>query len=351
MTARADLISVVEACYELGAPEPTWLQQLADRFQAVLAAEHGLLAYHIELDALGPSFRHPVQSGNLDLDVVARIREMGELLERKRRGDVGLLDRAKAAIYERVVRTAITESPDRLLLSEYRRVGPTWMYTLGAPVTDLFGLMNHHVDHHGVTVLVGGLKRNRALRPAERCAFQMLSAHLKAGLRLRRRLEIAGRGVEVPPEGAVLSPSGRVLHAEGGARDAPARDELGARAAEIDRARAARSGRGEDALAVWRGLVQGRWSLVEQFDADGRRFVLAHRNPEDVRDPRGLTEMESRVVGLGVRGYSDKLIAYHLGIAEGTASSHLTQAMRKLRITSRIALVRDLGHRYPQPKL
>lgn len=116
-----------------------------------------------------------------------------------------------------------------------------------------------------------------------------------------------------------------------------------ARAAERD------PGRPElphEALAVWQGLVRGRWSLVEQFDADGRRFLIAHENPEDVRDPRGLSEKEVRVVGLAVRGYSDKLIGYHLGVPEGTVSSHLTHALRKLGIPSRVALVRRLGARH-----
>jgi DNA-binding CsgD family transcriptional regulator len=61
--------------------------------------------------------------------------------------------------------------------------------------------------------------------------------------------------------------------------------------------------------------------------------------------------METRVVGLAVRGYADKLIAYHLGLAEGTASSHLGSALRKLGISNRVELVRQLGTRYPQESL
>ena len=140
-----------------------------------------------------------------------------------------------------------------------------------------------------------------------------------------------------------------MLHADGDARDEV--EQIAERARQVDSARAAASGRGEDALSVWQGLIDGRWSLVEEFDSDGKRFMLAHRNAEDVRDPRGLTQMESRVVGLAVRGYSDKLIAYHLGVSESTISSHLANALVKLRIESRIELVRRLGTRYPQAPL
>lgn len=114
----------------------------------------------------------------------------------------------------------------------------------------------------------------------------------------------------------------------------------------IDKARSKKTGRDESALEVWQGLVSGRWSLIEQFDQDGKRFVLAHRNPESVTDPRGLTSMEARVAGLAVRGYSNKLIAYHLGVSEGTVSSHLARAMVKLKVENRSQLLRTLGAFY-----
>ncbi len=107
----------------------------------------------------------------------------------------------------------------------------------------------------------------------------------------------------------------------------------------------------EEALEVWQGLIDGRWSLVDTIDTDGRHLLLAHRNPEDIRDPRGLSRMESRVVGLAVHGHSNKHIGHHLGIAEGTVSSHLARALGKLQIASRIELVRRFGTRYPRAEL
>jgi hypothetical protein len=31
----------------------------------------------------------------------------------------------------------------------------------------------------------------------------------------------------------------------------------------------------ERALQLWRALVDGRWSLVDSFETDGRRYVVA----------------------------------------------------------------------------
>lgn len=343
------MIDVVEAAYDLGATETEWLQGVADSFFQVLRPEHGLLAYHVEVDSQGFHIRTPVQAGSPPMDMVERIHSMGMLMAAGRNEQAEPSERANGRAFERVLRAALRESSltDRLLLSEYQRVGPDSMYTLGAPVEDTFAFFNHHVDSNDVTAVFGGLKKQRTLRPTEREMYMMLGVHMKAGLRLRRRLPRLAPSVQAPDDGAVLSGSGRVIHAEGEARAAENRAELTAAAQRIDRARSRKSGRDEHALAAWQGLIHGHWSLVETFDIDGKRYILAHRNPEDVRDPRGLSTMEARVVSLAVRGYSDKLIAYHLGVSEGTVSSHLTHALRKLRISGRVELVRLLGTRYP----
>jgi hypothetical protein len=46
----------------------------------------------------------------------------------------------------------------------------------------------------------------------------------------------------------------------------------------IDRARSRARSNEDEALELWQGLVAGRWSLVEQFDSDGRRFLVARKN-------------------------------------------------------------------------
>jgi DNA-binding CsgD family transcriptional regulator len=236
------------------------------------------------------------------------------------------------------------EPIDRMLMSEMRSCGPRWAYTLGTGVRELLFSINHHIDGHGATYIVGSRDKRGQMHVRERTQFHRLSAHIKAGLRLRRRLgELMNDSPQVSEGGAVLDANANVVHAEGDARDEDARQLLERRAREIDRARTRAGGRDEHALEVWQGLISGRWSLVERFDSDGKRFMLAHKNAEDVADPRGLTTLEIRVSSLALRGYSDKLIAYHLGIAEGTVSVQLASALRKLGVRSRVELVRVLG--------
>jgi DNA-binding NarL/FixJ family response regulator len=348
MSPDRDPIALVEACYDLAASDEAWLRTVAERAQPLLRVTD-VLAYHVDVDDRGISFRTPV-SAQGDADVVRRIRYMGDMLERRRSSTLGLVEGLQAKVYEKVVRAALAEPADSMLLSEMNTFGPRWMYTLGVPgVNELLHLLNHHIDGQGLTALVGPRPKRNPLRAPERATLQMLGAHIKAGLRLRRRLREQLQAVAPTPNGAVLDASSHLVHAAGDAQREDVRELLERKAREIDRARTRERRGHDDALEIWQGLIDGRWSLVERFDADGKRFLLAHENPEQVIDPRGLGELESRIVGLAVRGFSDKLIAYHLGIAEGTASAHLTRALRKLGMSNRVELVRTLGPYYPQP--
>lgn len=98
----------------------------------------------------------------------------------------------------------------------------------------------------------------------------------------------------------------------------------------------------ELALQTWTALVDGRWSLVDWFDTDQRRLILAIPNPPEIRDPRGLTEQEAQVVTYAALGETNKLIAYRLGLSQPRLSSLLKSAMHKLGAKSKADLVRKL---------
>jgi DNA-binding NarL/FixJ family response regulator len=96
---------------------------------------------------------------------------------------------------------------------------------------------------------------------------------------------------------------------------------------------------------VWRGLVAGRWSLVEQVDTDGRRYLIAHRNDPTTPDLRALTSRERQVVGYADLGHSNKLIAYELGLSPSTVGVQLKRGRAKLR---RLSSNRPIGAGGPE---
>lgn len=211
---------------------------------------------------------------------------------------------------------------------------------------DIFGI--NGTDPSGVGVWLGaGMSTATRLTPAQRARWTRVAAHLAAGYRLRRRLAAArllsGGGRRATPWGAdaVLSPSGRVEHVESEeARARDARDRLRDAAVAMDRARGRMRRIDPDgALGQWMGLVDGRWSLVDKFDRDGQRYVLARRNEARAPGLEALTDRERAVAAYAALGHHNKLIAYDLGIAHSTVRVLLARASAKLGARTREELV------------
>jgi DNA-binding CsgD family transcriptional regulator len=172
---------------------------------------------------------------------------------------------------------------------------------------------------------------------AKRRLWQRVAVHLGAGCRLSgRAASMTASDVE-----AVIVPGGDVTHAEGPGKEEDARVLLRAAAKDIDRART-RAGRSdpEAALELWQGLLAGRWSLVDHFDTDGRRFLLARHNDPDVAEPAALTPRERQVAFYASLGWSNEEVGYALGLASSTVSTHLGRGLTKLGLATREELVR-----------
>jgi DNA-binding CsgD family transcriptional regulator len=93
---------------------------------------------------------------------------------------------------------------------------------------------------------------------------------------------------------------------------------------------------------VWRGLLSGRWALVDHFDAGGRRFIIARGRvaPAARVPPARLTDRERDACARAAAGCANKVIAAELGVAVSTVGMLLLRAARKLRCRSREELIR-----------
>jgi DNA-binding CsgD family transcriptional regulator len=163
-----------------------------------------------------------------------------------------------------------------------------------------------------------------------------IATHLATGYRLHRRLHAADGSAAVE---AVLTPNGRVEHVEAAANSDLARASL----QEAVECRTwsqgqARHDHPEKAVAVWRGLVTGRWTLIDQYERDGRRYILARENTPQIRKSAALSARESQAVSLASLGRSNKLIAYELGLAPSTIRVLIARAAKKLGARSRSEL-------------
>jgi DNA-binding CsgD family transcriptional regulator len=209
-------------------------------------------------------------------------------------------------------------------------------------VEDMLGIFAR--DCGGLLMHIGvPMPKRRRLHPRTKHRLTCVAAHLTSAVRLRAA---GAPSPEADSTDAVLEPSGVLRHAGEGAQPRDVRERLSGAVKKLERARGPlRRSAPDESLAIWRGLLDGRWSLIDHWDADGRRFVLARRNAPAVRDVRALTEAEGAVVAFLAMGYAEKYVAYLLGLSPSTVATQFASARRKLGVRSRQELIALLSAR------
>lgn len=313
-------LCVVEAAYRIVDGTDAWLDGVLAAARSLLDAGLGAIAYTYRLADDGRMFLTSAPRGT------------GGALPAYAEEGTRYAERTPPAL----VRAMFVADPPVVTLSELWRSMPHDRFPEFRPFESMaaHGLGDYLAvrgcNPSGTGLMIGALfDRPRVVHEIEVERWRLLRAHLLAGLRL-------GRGLE---DEAVLEPGGRVVHAEKAARSARALEALRRRARQIDRARSAPGRRDPaHALEAWEGLVSGRWSLIDRFDSDGRRYLVARRNDPHAAAPRALSARERQILAYAALGYANKHIAYTLGLAPSTVSSHLRTAMRRIGVPSRAAL-------------
>jgi DNA-binding CsgD family transcriptional regulator len=330
------IIDFTEAAYDLEVSDEEWLPTVLRRGLAVL--DRGL-------GVAGVEYGRPPEAGPVQL---LRIHVASGPEDFPERHTAALAATPPEALRDQARPGQATT------MSESTKAHPEALASYTSHVDyckDVLGITA--VDSTGVGVaIVAPLAEVTTLTPQEAERWQMLAAHLDAGHRLRRGLATRNvddeLGTPLPYNAeAIFDPqSFRISDAVGLAKERTATKKLREAAVAIDRARGQlRKKDPEKALEIWRALVQGRWSKVDWFDTDGRRFIVAIPNAPEVRDPRGLTERERQVVTYAAMGQTNKMIGYRLGLSRSRVSLLLRNGMRKLGVKTRAQLagrVREL---------
>ena len=206
-----------------------------------------------------------------------------------------------------------------------RFIAPFRRAFVGADASSLWG-----VDGAGITLSIFSPRRELAsARPFEHRLARHVMPHVCAALRLRRSL--TGLGLETASAEVVFDSNGRCRNAQGMGEPASAREALRCAVLRMERDRARSSDDSEDAREA---LLDGRWSLVDRFESDGRRFIVAYRNPPGVLDPRRLSPRERDVAARIAQGMSHEAVAAELGISASTVASVASAVIRKLGLGS-----------------
>jgi DNA-binding CsgD family transcriptional regulator len=188
-------------------------------------------------------------------------------------------------------------------------------------------------------VLLAGLLRPERVPPYKRQVWVRIGAHLAAAQRLRRCLR---RGLAEEPE-AIFNAAGKLEHAAGPATGEAARFALRRAVEALERSRGPmRWSDPNAALAMRQGLTDARWTVLDEFDRDGKRYFVARVNDPEIAWFQKLSPRERQVASYAALGHSNKLIAYELGLATATVGVLVSRAVAKLHLRSRKELCRIL---------
>lgn len=314
---QRDVISIVEALYAEGTDE-AWIAGVLEAFRPVVDGGFGVLAHElVRRDDGGVRCSRASALGAY----AERVDVLRTSLEAAPREIIGRL----------FVRPYTAESMSETVGARRLEQTPPWLrLTSSTGCVDCLGLVATDGGRRSLTI-AAPLPAYRGYSSRERRPLLRLATHLAAAYRLR------GRAVS---EDAIVDPSRGVLHAEGATKDRRARLALKEAVTSIERSRTRRMrSEGAEALALWRGLVEGRWSLVERFESDGRRYYVARRNELGNPVHDALTARERQVVVLAAVGEPSKSIAYALGITPSSVALHLSRAAAKLGARNRLELV------------
>lgn len=322
-TDRPDLVSVLEAAYVMDTPDRVWLKGLIDALRPSLEDGLGMAAY------LYDTSRRPFH--------------IQEIIHDSPVDDAGLAMLMDGSNDDYVRRSWLTPSASTASETPGYESHPGVLQVFH-PVGIRDVLVVNALDPIGIGCWIGApLRSLRTLDDLERMRWNRVAAHVRAALRLRLRLSARTKqetGSEPETSGAqeaVLRPDGKVEQLDPAAE--PSREALREAVLGIERARGALRADGDRALPSWKALVQARWSLVDEFQSDGKRYVLARTNGLSSQGVSLLTPRERQVAACIAMGHSNKEAAYELGLSHSTVRVLVARACAKLGAGNRGELV------------
>ncbi len=348
-----DYVHFLEACYRIGSKPADWLRGLGEAALDLMGFGLGIHVYLVDLTQVPePRFEEPMLVGGLpDWEERWRSDWWQPIMLNTTRDDLLSMHTMSPVNHSTEVWGALSaKSPTYAAhLASLSNRGYSTIFarylagqtvppdTRHAMYPDSFNVIG--TDARGIgAVLLANMPEpsNGGVPPRLAQVWNRLAAHIGAGHRLMR---VAQGQSGLEDADAIFEPNGKVAHAGQDLRDSLALKSLRSQVVDIDRVRGRHRGDGPVATEVWRALHEGRYSLLDQFDRDGRRYYVARANEPPVDPLAKLTARETQVVKAAALGHSNKHIAYELGIGPSTVAVHLKAASAKLGVSSRLDLI------------
>jgi DNA-binding CsgD family transcriptional regulator len=328
---ETQLLGFLEAVYSLEVDDQSWLLQTLRSLAALCGGQHHYLAFFYDASNVADFKLWNVCAPTIPPEVESSF-----------------------AVFQTVTGPAFVRNTLRSLhVGSASRTGMPYM----APVLaerercgwgDIFNINGLDPSGIGCLLTIGCRAPVFVPSPRELTLYRRMATHLAAAFRCRRRLGVSQADAPVdrkPGSGtegaeAILDAQGRLLHAVGPASGKTARERIRSSAASIDALRTRSKQKGvRDVLDVWHPLTSARWTLVDCFEENGHRYVVARENQAQTQGFTALTDRERQVVLHAALGFTNKQIAYTLGISDTTVRVLMARAAGRLGVHTRRELL------------
>jgi DNA-binding CsgD family transcriptional regulator len=320
---------VLESVYDLDRSDHEWMRRITSRLDAYMGGGFGTVGSLFEI---GESVQMPVVSSHEIED-----RQFSAYQNFIAAGDDGKVDLSRfARIYpQRGMQTSDVGLFTVSANAARPKVWEFFQHEYGGQGVDA-SVLTATVDDAFISFSAAQTELS-VVDARARKRWVALQRHVTAVLKLRRQL----RRVEFDEEDAAwFDPDGDCLD-RGPCADAGVRQRLRHLVRARDRNRCERTQHQRVEIQdYWSNVLAGKWALLDRFDSDGKRFVIAvpiHRAGDRLR---GLSKRQREVVELLGDGLSNKAIAYELGISTTSVGSHLNNIYAKLGVQDRTSAVR-----------
>ncbi|HEY2410161.1 MAG TPA: LuxR C-terminal-related transcriptional regulator [Polyangiaceae bacterium] len=324
---ETQLVAFLEAVYAFETSDEEWLSRVLVTAGAVCGDKHHYLAFFYDASNVDDFKLWNICVHNMPLEAMQSFEKFRTIT-----GPDFVRATFRSLHVGSARRTAYTHMEP--VLSERAQAG--W--------GDIFNINGLDPSGLGCLLTLGCREPEFSPSPKEATVYRRMANHLGAAFRCRRRLaasestESAARLTRDAE--AIIDDGGQVVHAHGPAEGKSARERIRSSVAQIEAARThGRRARGRDALDVWHPLTSARWTLIDSFEENGRRYVVARENQADTRGFSTLTDRERQVVVHAALGLSNKQIAYALGISDATVRVLMARAAGRLGVRTRKELL------------
>ncbi len=315
-------LELLRSAYDLDLSLPQWQESVVAGLSALFPNADSRFGFVYELDGTGVRLPHAHQSP----DGVPPEMVEGVIHNLSRKGSaVRLFDTVQCSTLSK----RLQELGDDQAVATFREAG----------VVDCAAICSGNFTGSGF-FFGAFLPEATDLGMAFQRRWMAVASHLAAIRRLHSILQ-----GEDPFEVAefVFDPAvSNVVNVRADAKSPTVRDRLRRAALNFDDLRKMDTSE-DERLARWSALVSGRWSLVDVFDTDRRRFVVAIANMPEARPIAALSQRQTQIVALLMQGHTQTFIGYELGLSQSTVAYHLTRVRTLFRASNDVDLMNRIG--------